>query len=213
MSAFDDLLRRAQADLAGHLLVTLRAHLQAQSRDWLIDQLLAEAAAKLGTVPTQRQPGYHPKPLPLDERTLAEHTAHLGAWDTSACLVSPPQPGGPMITARQRTAQGEDLLSLAKDMLYAILFGGPEQGVTLNRAHREVLTLTLPAHKASVFAFVRHTPDAGMGDVHLRIEFGEVSSEIVGDAVVAALRVINRLEINEEVLYARMADLEQSTLI
>jgi hypothetical protein len=35
----------------------------------------------------------------------------------------------------------------------------------------------------------------------------------VGSAIVAALSVINNLEINEQVLYARMINVEETTLI
>ena len=46
----------------------------------------------------------------------------------------------------------------------------------------------------------------------MEIEYGETDSEMVGNGIVSALRLINNLEINEEILYGRMEDIEQSTL-
>ncbi|WP_018682484.1 hypothetical protein [Actinokineospora enzanensis] len=206
MSEFAELVGRMRGDRG-----LLRAQLLARPHEWLVDQLLAIATGDPGAVPDQRtdpSPGHQPRALPLDERSLARHTARLGAWDTSACLVAPCPPG-PVIEPDRRTAQGEDLLRLAKDLLFAILFGGPAQGVRLERARRATITLGLPAGKAHVLAFLRQTIT---GDT-VRIEFDEIASGAVADAVVAALRVINRLEINEEVLYARRADPLDSTMI
>jgi hypothetical protein len=47
----------------------------------------------------------------------------------------------------------------------------------------------------------------------IEVEFGETADEVVGKAIVAALSLINNLEINEQVLYARMVNVEESTLI
>jgi hypothetical protein len=55
--------------------------------------------------------------------------------------------------------------------------------------------------------------DERADNVLLEVQFGETSDEIVGNAIVAALSVINNLEINEQVLYARMINVEETTLI
>jgi hypothetical protein len=47
----------------------------------------------------------------------------------------------------------------------------------------------------------------------LQVEYGEVEGELVGQAVITALSLINNLEVNEQILYARMKNIEQSTLI
>ncbi|WP_026423027.1 hypothetical protein [Actinokineospora inagensis] len=196
MSGFDDMVRQASAG-PGEIASTLRSQLMAQPREWLVDQLLA-------TVAPQSTP-HRPRPVDLDTTTLAEHTAHLGAWDSGECLATPPPPGL-MISPAQRTTTGEDLLSHAKDLLYALLFSP-----TLTPIRRDRLTLTLPDRKAAVFGFLRgavtETP-ADHGHTALLIEYPEVSSSLVGDAVVAALRVVNGLELNEEVLYARRTDVD-----
>jgi hypothetical protein len=46
----------------------------------------------------------------------------------------------------------------------------------------------------------------------LEVQFGEVESEAVGTGILAALRLINELEINEQVLYVRMVDVEETSL-
>jgi hypothetical protein len=55
--------------------------------------------------------------------------------------------------------------------------------------------------------------DQRADNVLLEVEFGEIEGELVGDGIVRALSLINNLEINEQVLYARMINVEQTTLI
>ena len=50
-------------------------------------------------------------------------------------------------------------------------------------------------------------------NVLLQVEFGETASENIGNGIVRTLALINHLEINEQILYARMENIEQSTLI
>lgn len=44
------------------------------------------------------------------------------------------------------------------------------------------------------------------------IEYGEIATEMVGRGIALALRLINDLEINEQILYARMENVEESSL-
>ncbi|GAA2896812.1 hypothetical protein GCM10010517_61820 [Streptosporangium fragile] len=46
-----------------------------------------------------------------------------------------------------------------------------------------------------------------------RIEYGEVAGERADDVVAAALKPISNLEIGERVLYGRMENIEEGTLI
>ncbi len=55
--------------------------------------------------------------------------------------------------------------------------------------------------------------DLRADNILLQIEYGEIEGELIGDGVVIALGLINNLEINEEILYGRMENIEQSTLI
>ncbi|GAA2968800.1 hypothetical protein [Actinokineospora diospyrosa] len=202
MSAFDDMVRRVAADRPGSM-AALRARLLTQPREWLVDQLLAT----LGPLD-----GYRPRPVELDERLLVEHTARLGAWDTSACLLAPPPPAGLMIGPAARTAAGDELLAGAKDLLHALLSG--TSGLTPVRRAR--LALTLPDRKAAQLGFLGPAVTAtavGHGETALLLDYPEVAANLVGDAVVAALRVVNGLELNEEVLYARKADVDSTSLL
>lgn len=45
------------------------------------------------------------------------------------------------------------------------------------------------------------------------MQFGEIASEFVGWGIVLALSLINNLEVNEQVLYAGMINVEETTLI
>ena len=99
----------------------------------------------------------------------------------------------------------------------------------IERVQRELLTLTLPRAKADAFDFIPAATElsgAGMwrdpagvsndvraDNVIVEVEFGEVAGEHVGHGIVRCLGLINNLEINEQILYARMINVEESTLI
>lgn len=55
--------------------------------------------------------------------------------------------------------------------------------------------------------------DMRADNVVLEIEYGELEGERIGNGIVTALRLINNREINEEILYGRMENIEQSTLV
>jgi hypothetical protein len=55
--------------------------------------------------------------------------------------------------------------------------------------------------------------DLRADNVVLEIEYGELEGERIGDGVVTALRLINNLEVNEEILYGRIENIKQSTLV
>ena len=91
------------------------------------------------------------------------------------------------------------------------------------------MTLTVPRLEADSLDFMKATTelsalgtwqdprgaanDMQADNVVLQVEYGEINGELVGDGIVLALGLINNLEINEEVLYGRMENVEQSTLI
>jgi hypothetical protein len=140
-----------------------------------------------------------------------------------------PQKGTAAIGERDRTREGEAALGEAKDMLYALLFGDESTAVSLVRSQQELLTMAVPRFKADALDFMRASTeltaagtwqdpksvsnDERAENVLLEVQFGETADEIVGRAIVVALSVINNLEINEQVLYARMVNVEESTLI
>jgi hypothetical protein len=143
--------------------------------------------------------------------------------------ASAPAKGTGLITDESRTARGEALLVRAKDVLFGLLFGDESMNVHFERIARELLTLTLPRSKAGALDFMKATTelsavgtwqdpegisdDSRTANVLLEVEYGEVSGEWIGQGIVRTLSLINNLEVNEQVLYARMVDVEQSTLI
>ena len=55
--------------------------------------------------------------------------------------------------------------------------------------------------------------DERADNVLLEVQFGEIEGELVGRGIVLTLSLINNLEVNEQVLYARMINVEETTLI
>ena len=144
-------------------------------------------------------------------------------------LPSAPEKGTDLLTDHFRTPQGNELLLYAKDFLFALLFGDEGTNAQLQRTQRELLTLAVPRDKAEALDFMKATTelsalgtwqdpervsnDQRADNVLLEVEFGEIEGELVGDGIVRALSLINSLEINEQILYARMMNVEQTTLI
>lgn len=144
-------------------------------------------------------------------------------------INNPPRKGTHLIVPKHRSVKGEQLLAEAKDILFAILYGDESIFVRFDRVEQELLTLTLPRFKSQALEFMKaaseidslgtwHDPDGISNDeradnIILQIEYGEVASERIGDGVLTTLRLINNLEINEQTLYARMINVEQSSLI
>ena len=140
-----------------------------------------------------------------------------------------PKKGTAMLGDEHRTPQGSSLLIGAKDMLFGLLFGDDRTGTWLDRIQQELLTLALPRAKAGALDFMRAStelaaagtwqdPESVSNDeradnVLLEVQFGETADELVGRGIVTALSLINSLEVNEQILYARMINVEESTLI
>lgn len=139
-----------------------------------------------------------------------------------------PAKGTDMLTEAFRPVEGNHLLGFAKDMLFGLLFGDESNNIHFHRTHRELLTLTIPRMKSDALGFMKASTElSAMGtwqdpkgaandmradNIVLEIEYGEVDGELIGDGIITALRIINNLEINEEILYGRMTEIEQSTL-
>lgn len=140
-----------------------------------------------------------------------------------------PAKGEELIAAQHRNPTGEQLLERTKDVLFALLFGDEHTGTRLPRTQHKLLTFALPRAKSSALAFLRAStelpaagtwqdPDDASNDertdnVLLEVQYGDTDDELVSSGVIAALRLINHLEVNEKVLYARTIDVEQTTLI
>ena len=110
-----------------------------------------------------------------------------------------------------------------------LLFGDETTNTHLPRMQRELLTFTVPRFKASALAIMKASTeltasgnwqdpasvsnDDRADNMLLEVEYGEIEGELVGNGIVRCLSLINNLEVNEQILYARMMNIEQSTLI
>jgi hypothetical protein len=164
-------------------------------------------------------------------RFLAEHegTTRESLLASGLLLDSAPAKGTAAITAGHRSPEGEALLERAKDVLFGLLFGDESTATTFDRTRQELLTFALPRHKAGALDFMRASteltaagtwqdPDSVSNDeradnVLLEVQYGETDDEVIGDGIVRTLSLVNNLEVNEQILYARMIDVEQTTLI
>jgi hypothetical protein len=173
--------------------------------------------------------------LEWSERTLEEFVRQYDGYSREKLIqegflsAEAPAKGGELITEDFRSQQGHQLLEHAKDMLFGFLFGDESTNTHFHRTQRELLTLTVPRMKSDALDFMKATTelsaqgtwqdpkgaanDMRADNVVLEIEYGELAGERIGHGIVTALRLINNLEINEEILYGRMENIEQSTLV
>ncbi len=245
MGTIDDLARGIARDLSPEFEERLRAELAGRDRQWLIDELVrltlerhrfqdldgdAASSALLREARLKRV-----RELGLNHAALREFIAG-NSEVTQERLIEEhylrddvPDKGTALLRAAHRTKRGEERLTHAKDVLFALLFGDASTGTKLLRVQQELLTLTLPRAKAAALDFMRAStelaaagtwqdPDSVSNDeradnVVLEVQFGETADELVGHGIRAALALINNLEINEQILYARMINVEESSLI
>jgi hypothetical protein len=173
--------------------------------------------------------------LALDPDAVAAFVERHAGLDRDALIdvghlhAEAPPKGTDAIGPAHRRPSGDELLEHSKDVLFALLFGDESTATRFERVQRELLTLTLPRAKAAAFDFIPAATElsgAGMwrdpsgvsndvraDNVIVEVEFGEVAGELVGHGIVRCLSLINNLEINEQILYARMINVEESTLI
>jgi hypothetical protein len=247
MATIETIVRQINRDLVPQFEERLRAHLDQQDRDWLIEQVvrltldahsLQEMDRKRFRAEEDRRRAERARrvqTLRLDRVRLGRFLAKYGGHDRKRLVrdgylrKTAPAKGGELITGKFRPEKGQALLSLAKDMLFGLLFGDQSTGTTFERVQRELLVLTVPRPKSDALDFMKATTelsalgtwqdpkgaanDLQADNVVLEIEYGEIEGELIGDGIVLALSLINHLEINEEILYGRMENIEQSTLI
>ena len=245
MPTIDDIARLVARELSPEFEQRLRAALADKERAWLIDELVritltrhrfedlerdAAAAAVLRAGRLERV-----REMAIDaaavERFVADNSGrtreHLVA--DGHLVDGTPAKGTALLRDEHRTASGDTLLTHAKDMLFALLFGDDATNTELARVQQELLTLALPRAKAGALDFMRAATelaaagtwqdpqsvsnDERADNVLLEVQFGETADELAGRGIVAALSLINNLEINEQVLYARMINVEETTLI
>ncbi len=173
--------------------------------------------------------------LELTEDKLHQTTERYRGYtrerlESEGYLIDPPHKGKEALSTNHRNTEGEALLRDAHDLFYALLFCGERQNVRLPRGHRDFLTVTLPAAKSETLErfmlALTETPvsgtwldpegvsdDIGAANKILQVEFGDSPDGAVSDGLIAILGLINNLEVNEEILYARIERLERSTLV
>jgi hypothetical protein len=226
LSDLDEIVEDIRRDLAPEYADRLRTALRHQDKAWLVDVLVE--------LIVQRDLGVAPQvdvadPRVVDEEFIGRFVAdHSEAARDGLVREGAPAKGTAVLGTEHRTADGEAALQRSRDLLSALLFGDESTGVLLDRGQQELLTVVLPQHKADALNFLRastqtsavgtwHDPDGVSSDEHadnvvLEVQFGETESEAVGTGILAALRLINELEINEQVLYVRMVNVEETSL-
>ena len=229
---FEERLRAALADRDREWLVDqiVRLALDAHALQALDRRLAQAAMARARAERVSRVTA-----MAIDAEFVATFVERHRAMDRAALIAGgalaadAPAKGTDPIGPAHRTPAGEELLLRAKDVLFALLFGDDSTKTSLDRTQRELLTLTLPRFKAGALDFMRaateiagagtwQDPDSVSNDIRadnviLEVEFGEVAGELVGQGIVRCLSLINNLEVNEQILYARMINVEESTLI
>lgn len=227
----DALAKKDRAWLAEHLA----RRLAAEHRLDKAPRSLAREGDHTEPPAARRQRLVRIRNLDLDVARLQEELARFQGLDRDGLiqkgyLLDPPHKGKRALTAQDRSAAGEDLLQEAHDLFYALLFCDENQNVTLPRSRRDFLTVTLPAAKKEqlerFMLAVTEIPalgtwldpdgvsdDVGARNTVLQVEFGDGPDHVVSDALMTVLGLINHLEINEEILYARIECLERSSLV
>ncbi len=229
---FEERLRAALADQDREWLVdqivrlTLDAH-RLQEIDRKSEQE-AKAKARAERIDRVRSLAFDESALRafIDEHGVATRDSLIAGGLLEA---DAPAKGTLLLLPEHRSPEGEALLQRAKDVLFALLFGDESTSTPLTRTQHELLTFALPRFKAGALDFMRaatelnaagtwQDPDSVSNDeradnVLLEVQYGDNEEEIVGRGIIVALGLINNLEVNEQVLYARMINIEETTLI
>ena len=247
MPNIDYIVRKINKDLVPQFEEKLRSHLADQDKEWLVEQIIRltldahslqemDRKIKQDIIAMNRAERFdRVRALALDRSKLEAFLAEYerigrpelishGFLDASA-----PEKGTDLIKESSRSIKGNELLTHAKDLLFALLFGDESTNTHFERNQQELLTLTMPRFKAGALDFMKAStelsalgtwqdPDSVSNDsradnVIFEVEYGDIENELIGDGVVRTLSLINNLEVNEQILYARMINLEQSTLI
>ena len=240
------IIREVNKDIIPEFEEKLRRHLDQQGKEWLIEQIIRMTLDKHSLQEWDRKV-FHKmkaeqraqrmerlKEMELDEVKLDAFVQRYEGYDRERLeeegyLVDAPPKGMDLVTEENRTEKGEKLLTEAKDILFAVLYGDESIYVTFDRVERELLTMTIPRFKASALDFMKATTEIGglgtwqdpdsvsnddrVENVLLEVEYGETAREGIGNAILTTLSLINNLEVNEQILYVKMINVEQSSLI
>ncbi len=229
---FEERLRAVLADQDREWLVDqiVRLTLDAHSLEEIDRRSVVEAKARARAERLDRV-----RAIALDDtalgRFLDEHRGATRETLIGAGYLAPDAPakGTALLTSAHRSAAAEALLQRAKDVLFGLLFGDDSTNTRFDRIQQELLTVAMPRSKATALDFMRAStemsaagtwqdPDSVSNDeradnVLIEVQYGEVEGERIGAGIIRALSLINNLEVNEQILYARMINLEETTLI
>ncbi|MFY7670793.1 hypothetical protein ACOSP6_06860 [Tenacibaculum sp. MEBiC06402] len=239
MDDISNIIKNAQDELFPELESRISAQLNKKDKDWLIDQIiyltcerhsLHEQKEKLKILKNRI--------ARITKKGFTDHriNAFIDAYKNTSrselletgFLINPPHLGLHKIETFQRSQKGEMLLEEACDILYAVLYGDTAMNIRIPRSREEILTIIIPESKSDIFNFLKavtetkitgtwNDPEDISNDDHtnnieLQIEFSDTKDGILGTAAFVALQLINLLEINEQILYARLENIERSSL-
>jgi hypothetical protein len=233
---FEKRLRAALVDQDREWLVDQIVRLMLEERGFTEARRFDETVAKVAASRQERANRVDRiRSLGLNRRAVERFASEHGDITRESLIADgfvlpgAPAKGTSSLTLRDRSASGEALLQQAKDVVFALLFGDESTGTVLRRNQQELLTLVLPRAKAEALDFMQASTklaatgtwqdpsnvsnDDQIDNVLIEVQYGDIAEESVGDAIIAALKLINNLEINEQVLYANMINIEQGSLI
>lgn len=241
MPNIEAIVREINRDLVPEFEEKLRAYLVEQDKDWLIEQIVrltldAHSLEEMDRRHVQQEESRRRqarvdrvKKLNLDLHRLAQFAQQHQEYSRETLVgkgllsADAPSRGGALIGGEFRSAEGDGLLQLAKDMLFGLLYGDEHTNVHFQRTQRQLLTLILPRMRSGALDFMKTRTelsargtwqgDTSADNILLEIEYGETADKKVAEGILSALRLINLLEINEQVLYGRMEPVEHSTLV
>jgi hypothetical protein len=247
MTTIETITRQINRELVPIFEERLRSFLVMQDKEWLIEQIVrltldahslqemdrkqlqeAKARKRAERIERVREIALYPQKL-HDFLNLCDVYDRARLLREGHLLPAVPEKGMELIRDDFRSEKGNQLLTYAKDVLFALLYGDETTNTRFERTQQEMLTLTLPCYKAHVLDFMKATteisawgtwqdPESVSNDMRadnvlLEVEYGDVKGELIGKGIVRALSLINNLEVNEQILYARMVNIEESTLI
>ena len=233
------IIKKAQDDLFPELEGKIRAELELKDKDWLIDQIILLSCGRHSSRSQKEETDHIKQRLTriskqgYNDQTIKEfinkyRKIKRSNLEESGFLLSPPHLGLAIISPQHRSIEGEALLEKAQDMLYILLYGDEGIHVNLTREQEEVLTMILPKDKSEVLFFLKAVtqtdatgvwkdPEGVSNDDHaentgLQVEFGDDLDGSIGLGIFVALNLINLLQVNEQVFYARMEKVGRSSL-
>ena len=231
MPVFEERLRAALADHDREWLVDqiVRLTLDAHSLQEIDRRTEREAKARPPRAPRAgRGAGARPRRARRVHRGARRRDPGVARSRTVTCGRAP-EKGTALLAAEHRSDAGEALLTPPRTCCSPCCSATSPWAATSTASSRSCSPSPLPRFKAGALDFMRAStelaaagtwqdPESVSNDeradnVLLEVQYGDIEDERVGDGIIVALTLINNLEVNEQVLYARMINVEQTTLI